>query len=175
MANQRIFLWAALALILWLNYQAWMHDYHPQAPPTVEAPAGNAPSQTPTTSAPDNKSAVPAPFVPDGATAPNAATPSAAGQPVAGPESGTAPSVHVVTDVLDMDISLTGGDLVRADLLHYPREKNQPDLVRLLEPDGVERTSVVHSGLSSGSGAAQPDQLARFEAAAREYRLAEGQ
>ena len=57
------------------------------------------------------------------------------------------PSIRVVTDVLDLDISLQGGDFVRADLVQYPRDK-QPGSppVRLFdtqEPD----YSVARSGL----------------------------
>ena len=37
MDNQRIFVWAALALVLWLNYLAWQRDYAP--PPAPAAPA----------------------------------------------------------------------------------------------------------------------------------------
>ena len=32
--------------------------------------------------------------------------------------------MHVVTDVLDLDLSLQGGDIVRADLPRYPRDKS---------------------------------------------------
>ncbi|WP_348240668.1 YidC/Oxa1 family insertase periplasmic-domain containing protein, partial [Salmonella enterica] len=43
-----------------------------------------------------------------------------------------APTIRVRTDVLDMEISTRGGELVRADLLQYPKVKNQPDVpVRL--------------------------------------------
>ena len=28
MGNTRVMLWVALAAILYLNYQAWIHDYH---------------------------------------------------------------------------------------------------------------------------------------------------
>ena len=28
--NPRIYLWIALALVAWLNYQAWMTDYGPK-------------------------------------------------------------------------------------------------------------------------------------------------
>ena len=29
MDNQRVFVWAALALVLWLNYITWQRDYAP--------------------------------------------------------------------------------------------------------------------------------------------------
>src|SRR4030095_8075248 len=81
MASQRIFLWSALALVLWLNYQAWMHDYPPPVAPTQEsaAPSGTAsapvapgldanvpppqraPAQTPGSPAPGAAPSVPTP------------------------------------------------------------------------------------------------------------------
>ncbi|HYC08800.1 MAG TPA: hypothetical protein VEC10_04125, partial [Steroidobacteraceae bacterium] len=42
-SNLRIFLWAALALLLFYDYQAWMHDYGPPSGSTANAPAA-APS-----------------------------------------------------------------------------------------------------------------------------------
>ena len=38
MDNQRIFLWAGLAVLLFLNVQTWQHDYAPPVTaPTVAA------------------------------------------------------------------------------------------------------------------------------------------
>ena len=31
LGNVRLYLWAALALVLFYDYQAWMHDYAPPA------------------------------------------------------------------------------------------------------------------------------------------------
>jgi YidC/Oxa1 family membrane protein insertase len=42
MDNQRIFIWAALALVLWMNYQAWQRDY---APPPVPAATQSSATQ----------------------------------------------------------------------------------------------------------------------------------
>ena len=43
----RIFLWIGLAVVLWLNLNAWMKDYGPRpagAPPAAEAPAPASPA-----------------------------------------------------------------------------------------------------------------------------------
>jgi YidC/Oxa1 family membrane protein insertase len=80
----------------------------------------------------------------------------------------------VQTDVLSMDISTRGGELTRADLLQYPRVKNQPDVpVRLFDvsPPGI---FVARSGLRAAKEPAEPTHLAIFESAASEYRLPQG-
>jgi len=73
-----------------------------------------------------------------------------------------------------MDISLQGGELLRADLLKYPRDK-QPGSprVRLLTTDEATY-SVVRSGLRVADGRPEPTHLAVFTAPASEYRLQPG-
>ena len=121
MDNQRIFIWAALGLVLFMNYQAWQHDY---APPPVPA-VTQSQSATPQNAAPTDS----LPQLPTESATPaqKSATPTAAPeqQPVenAQPNSGV---VRVVTDVLSVDISTRGGELTRADLLKYAQVKNQP-------------------------------------------------
>ncbi len=82
--------------------------------------------------------------------------------------------MRVVTDVLDLDISLQGGDLVRADLLKYPRDKKPGSppvrLFNTQEPD----YHVARSGLRALNGRPEPTHLATFASAASEYRLAPG-
>ena len=76
------------------------------------------------------------------------------------------------TDVLDMDISLRGGELRRADLLQYPRHKNQPDIkVRLFNDSPAEPLYVFQSGLTAEHGGAAPDHHAVFTADASEFAL----
>ena len=59
----------------------------------------------------------------------------------------------MVTDVLDLTVSLEGGDLVRADLLNYPQAKNTPNQpVRLLDNSAQESLFVVQSGLAGTTG-----------------------
>jgi len=38
--NVRVYLWVALALLLFYDYQAWLRDYPPAAPPALSAPSG---------------------------------------------------------------------------------------------------------------------------------------
>ncbi|MGI9245896.1 MAG: membrane protein insertase YidC, partial [Steroidobacteraceae bacterium] len=86
-----------------------------------------------------------------------------------------APKVRVLTDVLDMDISLQGGDLLRADLPTYPKDKRPGSPpIRLLSTD--EATfSAVRSGLRAADGRAEPTHLASFTSPRSEYRLAAGE
>jgi len=129
--SPRLWLWVALAALLLLNYQTWIHDY---AAPSEAATAAQAANAAPHAAAPasDLGSRIP--------EAPRAATPargeraqSEAGAAAASGASGTAPGsaaaaprVRVRTDVLDLDISTLGGTLTRVDLLAYPQVKARP-------------------------------------------------
>src|SRR5690349_21765928 len=112
MDNQRIFLWAALAVVLWLNYTTWQRDYAPPPLPPAAAQSSAAQSAPPPETLPELPSETSKP------TAQSAAPASAAEQPV---ESALNKGsiVRVVTDVLSIDISTRGGELTRADLLKY--------------------------------------------------------
>ena len=73
-----------------------------------------------------------------------------------------------------MDVSLQGGDLLRADLLQYPRDKKPGSpAVRLLSTDDATY-GVVRSGLRAADGRAEPTHLALYTAPATEFRLAPG-
>src|SRR4051812_1919072 len=106
--NIRVFLWLALGLALFINYSQWQQDYAPKAPP---------PAATATTTLPDgtviaSKPAAMSDTVPQAAQSPGDAT--SAAVPEVKPEgtaveaAPSAATVHVVTDVLDVEISLTG-------------------------------------------------------------------
>ena len=53
--------------------------------------------------------------------------------PTASAAATAAGKVRVVTDVFDLEISLRGGDFVRADLLKYPQVKGEQARVRLFD------------------------------------------
>jgi YidC/Oxa1 family membrane protein insertase len=168
MDNQRVFVWAALALVLWLNYLAWKNDYAPAAAP-VPAPAATESGVAAPPPASDTLPSLPsgAPSAP--ATAPSAATPTPEVEAASG---NGAPVIHVTTDVLSLDISARGGDLIRADLAKYPVQKNRPDVpVRLFNP--ANPVFVARSGLRAAQGS-EPTHQALFESAATDYRLKPG-
>jgi YidC/Oxa1 family membrane protein insertase len=168
MDNPRIYLWIGVALLLWMNVVQWNRDYG-AAPAVATTPAAN-PDPAAVSTAEEQAAKAQLPSIPTGdATAP--AAPADPGVPaVAAPA--TQPRVRVVTDVLDLDISLQGGDFVRADLLQYPRDKRPGSPpVRLFgtqEPD----YSVARSGLRALNGRAEPTHLAVFTSTAQEFRMA---
>ncbi len=175
--NLRVFLWAALIAALFMNFEMWQHDYPPAASPASAPAATAAPldRSVPTAAAPAAPAAAPA----ASATAPLPGTLAAAvptsGMVEANPEAALAAgSVRVVTDVLDLEVSLAGGELRRADLTQYARVKGQAEPVRLLNRDGPQSLYVLQTGLAGAQGAAAPTHLAEFSSSARELRLADG-
>ena len=173
MEQQRIFLWVGLLLLLWLNVDAWMKDHGtPRGPAAVQAPsepAGAVGIDTPA----NEGLADELPAVSGEAASP---TPAPAAAPDGTAITSGASRVHVVTDVLDLDLSLAGGELIRAELPEYPRHKDDPTTpVRLFNTEGKDSLFLFQSGLTSGQpGRSEPNHKAQFGAERGEYRLAEG-
>jgi YidC/Oxa1 family membrane protein insertase len=172
MDNPRLFLWIAVAMLLWMNVIQWNRDYGAPAAATsttTSAASGGpaAPAATPgELPALPTAPAQPAANAAAVATAPGATAPTTA--------STQAPRVRVVTDVLDIELSLQGGTLDRADLVKYPQSKTKDSPpVRLLTTADANY-QVVRTGLRTTSGGAEPTHLAPFKATAQEYRLAPG-
>lgn len=158
MDNLRLFLWLLFAGTVWFGYTAWINDYAPAVPTTVE---GQSPGQ-PTSTLPqldDPGVAAPAQQLP--------------GQPAAPRASGEL--IHVSTDVLDVYIDSLGGDLVRADLRQYPVDKQTPDRVVRLLDDSAQNRFVFQTGLRNAVAGAEPNHMATFRSASNEYTLAPGQ
>ena len=181
MPNIRVMLWAALAATLFLNYEAWMQDYPASAAGTPgvssTAAGGNAPSNlgdsVPQAAAPP--AAAPAAARPESAAAPPVgARPADAEAPNAGADQPPRPPVHVVTDVLDIAVSLKGGELERADLLQYPLHKDTPNVpVRLLDGDPGD-LYLMQTGLTGAAGEAAPTHLATWTSPESSYVLPAG-
>jgi len=176
MNNPRLLLWLALAALLVLNYQAWMRDYGPIDTAAASAAATQAAAKPDAAHSLD--AAVPQTFSTDSTAKGAAEHPAAAAAPTATPSpdsaaqaAASAPVVHVRTDVLDMDISLQGGTLVKADLLRYPRVKGGAERVRLMNHDTDESFYELKSGLTGVADVPHPTQLAMFTSPAREYDL----
>lgn len=173
MDNQRIVLFFALSFVLLLLWQAWQEDYGVPSQPQLTQPSavqdipsiGGATSPAeisadmPSMQGMSGEAVVDKPFI--DRPAPGAGAALQKGQ-----------RIHIVTDVLDVQIDTIGGDIRQADLLTYPvsvTQKSQP--FRLLR-DEEHKVLVAQSGLLSDAGA--PDHHARFSAAQTEYTLAKG-
>ncbi len=200
MSNPRLFLWLAFGAVLFLNYEAWMRDYAPVASASVAAPAapasvgGSLADSVPTISAaapaaagsaataatgPAVSSTTAAPGAPAefpvsaGSATPSSASPAAVGLPQAAAAS--QPLLPVSTDVLDIGINLTGGELARADLKKYPLHKDNPNiLVRLFNNSAESSLYVLQTGLAGTGSGPQPDHRAVWQAGSSKYELANG-
>jgi YidC/Oxa1 family membrane protein insertase len=179
--NLRFVLWAALAMLLWVNYETWMHDYAPPPVSGAGAPAaavtsrGTAPVSELGSRIPEApKTALPATAPASGAgeRAAAAAATGAAARGVAPAEAAaSAPLLHVRTDVLDVDISTRGGTLARVDLLAYPQVKGEATPVRLENEDDPKSLYELQSGLTGPAGADYPTHLASYTSTQASYAL----
>jgi len=169
MDNLRIFLWVGLLMLLWLTVQTWQTTFAP--PPadpaatsvTPGAPAGTA---APATAAP--------PALPSLAETPAAGTPALAPGAAADGAPAAAPLIRVRTDVLDLAIDATGGNIVDAKLPTFPVHKDQPDVpMELLSPDPA-RFFAVQGGLRAADGQPEANHLATFTAVGTDFSLEPG-
>ena len=174
--NPRIYLWVALGMLGLLNYQAWMKDYAP--PPELAAASAPATNTTGTPAAPapggELASRIPQAAPGAAATAPAAAASPSAVVPQGAPaaEAGAAEKVHVLTDVLDVEISTRGGTLERVDLLAYAQVKGEAARVRLENQDAAATLYQLQSGLTGpGDTAEYPNHLALYSAPQQQYTL----
>ncbi len=141
MDNIRVFLWLTLLGMAWLDVHGVGRGLR-QRRRTVR--------QLQPIDAPPNEPALP-PLTPGSEPAPQQVT------QVAAPAAPTGELIRVRTDVLDVRIASQGGDLVRADLLQYPVDKNTPEpVVRLLDDAGAERW-VFQTGVRSAVGGARAE------------------
>jgi YidC/Oxa1 family membrane protein insertase len=157
----RSLLLIALAVVLFLLWQAWQHDYGPK--PQQPTPPATAQQQKPPAGT-EVPSGVPeVPSVPG-------ETPSA---PQPAPTAAEHPMIHVHTDVLDVEIDPKGGTLRQANLLDYPVSTQQPQTpVRLLN-DTPGDLFLGESGLVGA--AAAPNHHTLFTAERTDYQLAPGE
>lgn len=156
--NLRIALWAVLAVTLYLGYQVWLHDYPSEPATTAVAASGSAPSGSALGTTVPMAQTTAAPAAAGGVPAAALAAPS--NNSSVAP---AAPIVHVHTDVLDVDVSLAGGELEHAVLPLYPINKKQPDQkIELLNRDSAETLFVMQTGLVGVDGASAPGHLAMF-------------
>ena len=156
MDNHRILLYFTLFFIIYLLWAQWQMEYGPK-------PVEPAASQTSEQQLTGNNSMA----APEATLAPG--TPSIV-QP-AQTEVRSSELVHVITDVVDVEIDTLGGSVVRVTLRDYAVEADQPEIkLDLLSP---ERSAfhVAQSGLVSVQVDTAPSHNTVFSAQQSTYRL----
>jgi YidC/Oxa1 family membrane protein insertase len=165
-SNPRVYLWVAFALLLWLNYEAWMADYGPRPGPSTASVSAQS-----TASVNDLSNAIPS--APSVGSTPGAAHTLGASAPSSHPESESSAVklIHVRTDVMDVLISTRGGTIEKAALTQYPLVKGQPAPIELENDDGPVTRYLLQSGLTGSSESRYPDHLALFTSPEESYEL----
>lgn len=106
-------------------------------------------------------------------TVPRANVAAGADVPAVVMEAQKAQRIHVKTDVLDIELDVTGGDLRHAELLQYPVSLDTPDEKIVLMKDERPGVFYAQSGLLSQQSA--PTHKAVYQSAQTEYTMAAGQ
>lgn len=156
MDNQRFLLYFTLFFVAYLLWVEWEIAYGP-------APAETTPVAVEETLPPavDDITAVPA-----AVDAMNIV-------PAQAVSSGQ--RIHVVTDVLDLEIDTKGGDIRKAVLRDYSIEANEPDEKFILLNDSEYQYHIAQSGLVSRQKQSAPTHNAFYSAQQTTYRLGEGE
>lgn len=167
-------LFAALAGVLFLMYQAWQKDYPQQQ---AQAPSAS-PLASPLDSVPGETSATTSSGDDEGVPSLGASADAPGSVPPVQGERGEAVSaqpgqtIEITTDVYRVSIDLAGGDIRRLELLDYPIAKAHPDQPLPLLNDELPHFFVLQSGLVSNAGSA-PDHNTVYQAERSRYTLAE--
>lgn len=161
---QRLLLAAALSFTLLMIWQAWQQDYG-QPPATATSQPATAtpatPNDAPQTPQAAGKDMPAAPTAEGGVSAPVMTA-------VAGEQ-----RIHVKTDVYDIVLDSTGGDLRQADLIKYPVSVSKPDEPFRLMDDG-KAFHVAQAALLGAEGSPAPNHKQQFRAAKDQYTMADG-
>ena len=161
MENQRTLLYLSLFFILFLIWQAWQKDYGPQ--PIASAPIDNQVRTTNGQPASVSVNDIPESVRPaEDKTVPNI------------PQASGSRSVHVVTDVFDIEIDTRGGDIRRLNLRQYAKSSELKDEAYELFTELESKFHIAQSGLLSANDSA-PNHHSIYSINQDEFRLAEGQ
>ncbi len=168
MEQQRLILFIALSLVLFLIWDAWQREFSPQpvTPPATEirseVAATDSNAEVPVVDAPAQQSETPS-------------TPSF--MPVTEMKLvKKGQRIHVETDVFRIEIDTVGGDLRIVDLKKYPVSVDKPDQPFRLMKDGPESLFIAQSGftLRKSDGAilsAAPNHTTVYQAVQSKYQL----
>ena len=161
MEQQRPLLYLMLGFIAFMIWSTWeQRNYVPPAP-VAQSQTASIPNADGSPASAISQADVPqAQGLPAAAAAAQGLAPSAGGK-----------SIRVKTDVLDLQISLTGGTIYQADLLTYPISLDEPDVpVRVLDS---AKTYAAQSGLVATDGLPEnaPNHYAQFTTTQTEFNL----
>ena len=132
MDNQRLLTWGLFLMMVWLTYQSWIQF---NAPDVAEAPQAEA-----------IQGELPSIDLPESTLPSSDALPSNAVTTIITP-SADHPTITVLTDVMELEISTLGGTLIKSTMLKYPKNKDDPtDLVTLLDR-GSDNLGLIRTGL----------------------------
>jgi len=164
MDNQRLLIWAFFGLMAWITYQTWMQDYGPKPAPTEAQPTQQIeqPGAAPGTD--DDL-----PEISD--TTEPSVLPAAPGAVEETPAAAATPSIRVITDVLDVEISTKGGTLQKAVLLKYPVAKDRPDTLVELLSTRPDELGLIESGVRATAGGPEATHLTPFDSQQMSYEL----
>jgi len=162
MENNRLLLYFALFFVLYLLWAQWQKDYVVQPVATKQQSSEQVASTTP-----EAKTGI----IPPAAEIPKTAAPVVTAKKPAQPDG---QRIHVVTDVVDMDIDTRGGNIPRLVLRKYEEDASKSEDKFVLLTDGDVNYQVAQSGLISGDASA-PTHHSFYTAEKTSYRLAEGE
>lgn len=185
METRRVILYAVMAFVLYSLWSAWQGEY-PNAPVNITQSNNALPANSSTGNATTNSgNSGDTPLLPDLDEQKPVETSTTDSSSTAGSEktdtlssndsANTAQIIHVKTDVFDMDIDTTYGDVVRAELLDYPvsvDEKDSPTV--LLTDQNSHRYTANSSLLEKGASGAQNLNF-NFHTAETNYTLSDNQ
>lgn len=164
MDNQRLLIWAFFGLMAWITYQTWIRDNAPPPPAAITSEQVQQPEVL------DGRGDLPELTVPT-AVELDAPAPTEPALPQQAQAPASAATIRVITDVLDIEISMHGGTLQAATLLAYPVAKDQPDtLVQLLSTDDAN-FGLIQTGLRFVGDGAEANHLATFSSDRHSYEM----
>ncbi|MEJ2181623.1 MAG: membrane protein insertase YidC [Gammaproteobacteria bacterium] len=169
MENQRLFLFVALSLVILLLYSSWQEQYGPKPPATTPASSA-APGQVAPAIPSTETASVPSEDIPDAKPGAMISGDAAA---VSRPADSTtirkSQRIRIRTDLLDVEIDTTGGDIRKA----FPQQLDHPDKPVVLFNYELPRLLIAQSGLVASKGLSA-DHHVIFKSDQTEYKLDTG-
>ncbi len=162
MDNQRLFLFAALALVLMLIYQQWQEDYNPVVIAPTEQVTQTQDQFTEDEVIPDAPS--------QGVTSTGARVEAATATTV----KATSQIVEVITDQFEIMIDTDKGSVVEAKLRNYSVSLEDQDTPIAILKDELEGLLSAQSGLTPAKGQLDGIKKPVFTAEKKRYALQEG-